>query len=151
MKVKVKLLLKRFPLAFFFERLSWTEEIHSNWNREKKNVLVLRHWPDLYQFSKVSKRTNPLNLVKSGQFFSMQIIEFPSAKQQRNIFYNWLPVHVNISWALGLKWFWMKQFFTKAVLSLFCNNILLQISDMADYNHIPLLNTINVYETSFQD
>ena len=35
---------------------------------------------------KVSKRTNPLKLVKSGQFFSMQIIEFPSAKQQRNIF-----------------------------------------------------------------
>ena len=53
---------------------------------EKKKVLSLRQWPDLYQFSKVSKRTNPLKLVKSGQFFSMQIIEFPSAKQQRNIF-----------------------------------------------------------------
>ena len=71
---------------FFFERLSWTEEIHANWNREKKNVLFLRQWPHLYQFSKVSKRTNPLKLVKSDQFFSMQIIEFPSAKQQRNIF-----------------------------------------------------------------
>ena len=53
---------------------------------EKKKVLFLRQWPDLYHFSKVSKRTNPLKLVKSGQFFSMQIIEFPSAKQQRNIF-----------------------------------------------------------------
>ena len=61
--------MKRFPVAFFFERLSWTEEIHANWNWEKKNVLVLRQWPDLYQFSKVSKRTNPLKLVKSGQFF----------------------------------------------------------------------------------
>ena len=65
--------------------------------------------------------------------------------------WNRSPVHVNMSWALGLKWFWMKQFFTKAVLSLFCSNILLQISDMAHYNHIPLLNTINVYKTSFQD
>ena len=36
---------------------------------EKKKVLVLRQWPDLYQFSKVSRRTNPLKLVKSGQFF----------------------------------------------------------------------------------
>ena len=37
--------------------------------KKKKNVLVLRQWPDLYQFSKVSKRTNPLKLVKSGSFF----------------------------------------------------------------------------------
>ena len=145
MKVKVKLLLKRFPLAFFFERLSWTEEIHSNWNREKKkNVLVLRHWPDLHQFSKVSKRTNPLNLVKSCQFFFHANYRIPVCETTTKYFwYNWLPVHVNISWALGLKWF--------CFVSLFCNNILLKISDMADYNHIPLLNTINVYETSFQD
>ena len=65
--------------------------------------------------------------------------------------WNRLPVHVNMSWVLGLKWFWMKQFFTKAVLSLFRSNILLQISDTAHYNHIPLLNTVNVYQTSFQD
>ena len=56
-----------------------------------------------------------------------------------------------MSWALGLKWFGMKQFFTKAVLSLFCNNIILQISDMAHYNNTRLLNTINVYKTSLQD
>ena len=53
-----------------------------------------------------------------------------------------------MSWALGLKWFWEKQFFTKAVFSLFCNNILLQISDTAHYNNTSLLNTINVYKTS---
>ena len=28
--------MNRFPVAFFFERLSWTEEIHANWRRKKK-------------------------------------------------------------------------------------------------------------------
>ena len=27
--------MKKFPVAFFFERLSWTEEIHANWRRKK--------------------------------------------------------------------------------------------------------------------
>ena len=43
--------MKRFPVAFFFDRLSWTEEIHANWSR-KKNVLVFRQWADLFKFSK---------------------------------------------------------------------------------------------------
>ena len=99
-----------------------------------------------------SIKTTPLKLVRSGQFFFHANYRIPVCETTTKYFwYNWLPVHVNMSWALGLKWFWMKQFFTKAVLSLFCNNILPQISDMADYNHIPLLNTINVYKTSFQD
>ena len=99
-----------------------------------------------------SIKTTSLKLVKSGQFFFHANYRIPVCETTAKYFwYNWLPVHVNMSWALGLKWFWMKQFFTKAVLSLFCDNILLQISDMADYNHIPLLNTINVYKTSFQD
>ena len=75
----------------------------------------------------------------------MKIIEFPSAKQQRDIFGR---IDVNKSWALALKWFRVKQFFTKAVLSLFCNNILLQISDTTHHNNTPLLNNINVYKTS---
>ena len=43
-----------------------------------------------------------------------------------------------------------EAFLTKAVLSSFCNNIPLQISDMAHYNHIPLLSTINVYKQVFK-
>ena len=27
--------VKRFPVAFFFEQLSWTEEIHANWRRKE--------------------------------------------------------------------------------------------------------------------
>ena len=99
-----------------------------------------------------SIKTTSLKLVKSGQFFFYANYRIPVCETTTKYFwYNWLPVHVNMCWALGSKWFWMKQFFTKAVLSLFCNNIILQISDMVDYNHIPLLNTINVYKTSFQD
>ena len=99
-----------------------------------------------------SIKMTSLKLAESSQFFFHANYRIPVCKRTTKYFWwNRLPVHVNMSWALGLKWFWMKQFFIKAVLSLFCNNILLQISDMAHYNHIPLLNTINVYKTSFQD
>ena len=99
-----------------------------------------------------SIKMTSLKLAESGQFFFHANYRIPVCEPTTKYFWwNRLPVHVNMSWALGLKWFWMKQFFTKAVLSLFCNNILLQISDMAHYNHIPLLSTINVYKTSFQD
>ena len=43
-----------------------------------------------------------------------------------------------------------EAFFTVAVL-IFCNKILLQISDLAHYNNTPLLKTIDVYKTSLQD
>ena len=90
-----------------------------------------------------------LKLAKSGQFFFYANYRIPVCETTTKYFwYNWLPVHVNMSWALRLKWFWMKQFFTKAVLNLFCNNILLQISDMA--HDTRLLNTINFYKTSSQ-
>ena len=99
-----------------------------------------------------SIKMTSLKLAESGQFFFHANYRIPVCEPTTKYFWwNRSPVHVNMSWALGLKWFWMKQFFTKAVLSLFCSNILLQISDMAHYNHIPLLNTINVYQTSFQD
>ena len=99
-----------------------------------------------------SIKMTSLKLAKSAQFFFYANYRIPVCEPTTKYFWwNRLPVHVNMSWALGLKWFWMKQFFTKAVLSLFCNNILLQISDMAHYKHIPLLSTINVYKTSFQD
>ena len=124
MKVKVKLLLKRFPVVFFLRTVIVNRGNSCEWNREKKNLLFLRQWPHLYQFSKVSKRTYPLKLVKSGQFFFHANYRIPVCETTTKYFwYNWLPVHVNMSWALGLKWFWMKQFFTKAVLSLFCYNI----------------------------
>ena len=55
--------MKRFPVAFFFERLSWTEEIHANWNR-KKNLLVLRQWADLFQFSKFRNVETQNNILK---------------------------------------------------------------------------------------
>ena len=124
MKVKVKLLLKRFPVVFFLRTVIVNRGNSCEWNREKKNLLFLRQWPHLYQFSKVSKRTYPLKLVKSGQFFFHANYRIPVCETTTKYFwYNWLPVLVNMSWELGLKWFWMKQFFTKAVLSLFCYNI----------------------------
>ena len=49
-------------MAFFFERLSRTEEIHANWRR--KNVLVLRQWADLFQFSKFGNIQTQNNILK---------------------------------------------------------------------------------------
>ena len=99
----------------------------------------------------VYKKMTSLKLAESGQFFFRANHRIPVCEPTTKHFWqNWLPVHVNMSWALGLKWFWMKQFFTVAVL-FFCNKILLQISDLAHYNNTPLLNTIDVYKISLQD
>ena len=98
-----------------------------------------------------SIKMTSLKLAKRGQFFFHANYRVPVCEPTTKYFWwNRLPAHVNMSWALGLKWFWMKQFFTVAVL-FFCNKILLQISDLAHYNNTPLLNTIGVYKTSLQD
>ena len=49
-------------MAFFFEQLSLTEEIHANWRR--KNVLVLRQWAVLFQFSKFRNVQTQNNILK---------------------------------------------------------------------------------------
>ena len=63
----------------------------------------------------------------------MQIIEFLSAKQQRNVFDD-IDYPSNMSkyeLSIRIEMVLDEAIFTVAVLSIFCNNKLLQISDMA--------------------
>ena len=62
--------MKRFPVAFFFERLSWTEEIHANWSRKKRSCL--RQWADLFQFSKFRNVQTQSNILKIFTFVSQR-------------------------------------------------------------------------------
>ena len=144
--------LKNYHLEDFFDSTKWLKAYETGYPIFLNNFLK----PERVVCSKCqncsSIKMTSLKLAESGQFFFHANYRIPVCEPTTKYFWwNRSPVHVNMSWALGLKWFWMKQFFTKAVLSLFCSNILLQISDMAHYYHIPLLNTINVYQTSFQD
>ena len=63
----------------------------------------------------------------------MQIIEFLSAKQQRNVF-DYIDYLSNMSkyeLSITIEMVLDEAIFTVVVLSIFCNNELLQISDMA--------------------
>ena len=55
--------------------------------KPKKNVLVLRQWADLYQFSKVSKRTNPEWHFKIFTFASQRrLLELLSYGEYNHLF-----------------------------------------------------------------
>ena len=136
----------------FFNSTKWLKAYETGYPFFINNVLK----PERVVCSKCqhcsSIKMTSLKLAKSGQFFFHANQRIPICETTTKYFWwNWLPVHVNMSWALGLMWFWMKQFFTVAVLFFFCNKILLQISDLAHYNNTSLLNTIDVYKTSLQD
>ena len=78
----------------------------------------------------------------------MQISEFPSAKQQRNIFLITRPCKYELSLRIEVV---LNEAILHRSISFFCNKILMQISDLVHYNNTPLINTIGVYKTSLQD
>ena len=56
---------------------------------EKKNVLVLRQWPDLHHFSKVSKRTNPEWHFKIFTFASQRrLLELLSYGEYNHVYFS---------------------------------------------------------------
>ena len=82
--------------------------------KTRKNGLF--QMPELFVYKKMTS----LKLAESGQFFFHANYRIPVCEPTTKYFWwNRLPVHVNMTWALGLKWFWMKQFFTVAVLFFF--------------------------------
>ena len=56
---------------------------------EKKNALVLRQWPDLHHFSKVSKRTNPEWHFKIFTFASQRrLLELLSYGEYNHLYFS---------------------------------------------------------------
>ena len=67
-----------------------------------------------------SIKMTSLKLAKSAQFFFHANYRILVCEPTTKYFWwNRLPVHVNMSWTLGLKWFWMKHFSPKQFLVYF--------------------------------
>ena len=103
----------------FFNSTKWLKAYKTGYPFFIKTVLK----PERAACSKCqhcsSIKMTSLKLAESGQFFFHANYRIPVCETTTKYFWwNWLPVHVNMSWASGLKWFWMKQFFTVAVLFL---------------------------------
>ena len=62
MKSHSQVIIEEVPCGFFLRTVIVNRGNSCELKPRKKNILFLRQWPDLYQFSKVSKRTNPLKL-----------------------------------------------------------------------------------------
>ena len=86
-------LLKKFiteevPCGFFL-RTVIVNRGNSCELKPKKNVLVLRQWADLYQFSKVSKRTNPEWNFKIFTFASQRrLLELLSYGEYNHVYFS---------------------------------------------------------------
>ena len=87
---------------FFFKPKKWLKAYETGYPVCINNFLK----PERVVCSKCqycsSIKTTSLKLIKSGQFFFHANYRIPVCETTTKYFwYNWLPVHVNMSWALG--------------------------------------------------
>ena len=122
-------LVKRFPVAFFFERLSWTEEIHAN-KSLKRTFLSCINEQIYMSLRKSSKRTNPEWHFKIFTFASQRrLVELLSYGEYNHIFisvicflkatnlsvhrFQWLTLHyekiVHLHYFSALEIYWSQQ------------------------------------------
>ena len=89
---------------FFFNSTKWLKAYETGYPIFVNNFLK----PERVVCSKCQHcsciKMNSLKLVKSGQCFFHANYRIPDCETKTKYF--WLPVHVNMSWALGLKSFY---------------------------------------------
>ena len=114
----------------FFNPAKWLKTCETGYPKQifKTRKRGLFYMPAFFS----SKKYLCLCRQRAANFSSMQIIEFLSAKQQRNVFddIDYLSNMSKYELSIRIEMVLDEAIFTVAVLSIFCNNKLLQISDM---------------------